>query len=189
VPRFPAAQLGRPFTIISGKTVMHRPWNQALIGVACSTPTDCTAAGQFYAGFMQQIGGSFVMHFNGTTMSKVLLLAKGPPPLGHPNGEFAGLACTGTVRCISWEAQQNPDAGLVPGSTSVLGAVQLDPKGWYPSSVVFGKRQQAQPSDASCLANGRCLIVGRVERFVPTLPNYPEGRWTPLVVEARARHI
>ena len=83
----------------------------------------------------------------------------------------------------------SPSVNLLHGllSPTSQDAVQLDGRGWFTSSWRYAKRSIPQPSDISCLRNGTCLIVGRVEEEVPALPNYPSGRWFPLVLQASTR--
>ena len=182
VPRLQASELGRPTLGVGNKAL---PWNQSLTGVACATPTDCAITGEFYNdGDINSIGGSFVMHFDGTTMSEQLLFAKGPND-GHQDGALSGIACTSKSRCASYVLP----FGYNPEIAERFDAVQLDHVGWYTSSRTYVKGQFAMPSDISCLSNGRCLIVGAIEQSVPVSPTYPEGRTSPLVLAATARPL
>jgi hypothetical protein len=186
VPRLPNSELGRPGEICYGKKCTKLPWAQALTGVACASPTDCTASGSFDASVVsEQLGGSFVMHYNGTAISKVLLFAKGPM-FGHPGGSLGGIACAAAARCASFVVGFNYIHALF-GPTS-QNAVQLGGGRWFTSSWRYEKRLLPQPADISCLRNGRCLIVGRVEVLVPGGSNdYPGGRWIPLALQASTR--
>jgi hypothetical protein len=132
----------------------------------------------------EQLGGSFVMHFNGTAISKELLLAKGPV-FGHPGGSLGGIACAAAKRCASFVVSFNLLHAFV-GPTS-QNAVQLGGRGWFTSSWRYKKRLMAQPSDISCLLNGRCLIVGRIEELISGGLSYPNGRWIPLALQASTR--
>ncbi len=187
VPRLPASELGRPGEIIDNNKVTILPWNQGLTGVACSALTECTTTGQFLSGSLFQVGGSFVMHFNGTSFSNELLLARGPLD-GHPRGVLAGIACSSATRCASYEDGTDVlfDRFFSPRPVA---AVQVDGVGWFTSAWTYHKRWLPQPSDISCLANGRCMIVGTLEYVGPNGPRYPGGRFAPLVLEASAHPI
>jgi hypothetical protein len=180
VAQIPQGLLGRPARIIEGKKVTILRFGESLTGVSCASPVACTASGSFDASLtVEQIGGMFVMHYDGLRLSKALLIAKGPDA-GHPTGQLGGIACSSASRCTSWISS---NLFLLTQQPAPLNALQYDAHGWFLSAKLYRKGLVPQPTDVSCLPGGHCLIVGRLEG------NYPSGnaRFSPLAVVATPR--
>ena len=125
-----------------------------LLGIACSSTTDCFAVGQYYTlnNGVEGIQHDQILHWNGTAWSR----STAPDP---GSGKLSAVACTSASNCFAVGRYHN---GM---GAEVNEALQWNGTGWSLSqtpdpSGTSGRSDFNELSGIACVDAGDCVAVG-----------------------------
>ena len=151
--------LGHTLVLVGGGTTWVRAVtpdvagaDDALYGVTCLGPSDCTAVGQ--SGSVTGVGSALVLHGDGSTWTSVPT----PPPPGQAD-DLNHVTCTSTDACVAVGNRFEPaPAGVDPTQDTLVES--WDGTAWtvVPSPSPGSWRNNLE--DVVCAAPSSCTAVG-----------------------------